>query len=127
MMSAPDRITVLVVDDEPLVRGMLQVGLVCHGLRVLTAADGPAAVRLYRDPDARVDVVLADVRMPGMDGPETVAALRQVDPAVRAVFMSGETGPYTAADLAASGARLVQKPFTSLSDLAHVLRQAAGE
>ena len=124
MTDAPD-ITVLVVDDEPCVRGVLQVGLARQGMRVLAAADGPTAVRLYQESDARVDVVLSDVRMPGMDGPQTVDALRALDPGVRAVFMSGNTGGYSAADLTRRGAVLLNKPFTDLSALAAVLRQVA--
>jgi CheY-like chemotaxis protein len=123
MMNDPD-LTVLVVDDEPAVRGLLRFGLARHGLRVLTAEDGPTAVQMYRE-DARVDVVLSDVRMPGMDGPQTVDALRAMDPHVRAVFMSGDTGDHAEHDLAAGGG-LVRKPFASLPDLAVMLRRAAG-
>lgn len=126
VMSATDPITVLVVDDEPAVRRLLQTGLTRHGLRVLAAKDGPTAVQLYRQGDARVDVVLSDVRMPDLDGPHAVDALREIDPNVRTAFMSGDTGYYSAADLARHGATLLRKPFANLPALAGVLPQVAG-
>lgn len=125
-MTNDPALTVLVVDDEPLVRTVLQMGLARHGLRVLTAADAATAVRLYQEPDARVDVVLSDVRMPGMDGPQLVDALRAVDPGVKAMFMTGDPGKHAEDDLIRNGVGLVRKPFASLADLAALLRMVAG-
>src|SRR4051812_31434125 len=71
---------VLAIDDEPGILGLLRRALPPHGFTVLTADGGQAGVELYRvDPDA-VGVVLLDVRMPGLDGPATLAALRQIRP-----------------------------------------------
>ena len=70
-------------------------------------------------------MVLLDVRMPGMDGPQTLASLQRIDPAVVCCFMTGHAGGYTADGLLALGAvRLFEKPFR-LDDMAQALWQTA--
>jgi DNA-binding NarL/FixJ family response regulator len=76
---------------------------------------------------APIDVVLMDVQMPGLYGPQTFTLLREIDPHVRCVFMSGNTGRYSAEELIALGAsRVLSKPFASMAGLAQTLRLAAG-
>jgi CheY-like chemotaxis protein len=117
----------LIADDDPAVLGMLDVALQDQGFTVHTAGGGPEAVRLYGLRHPEVSVVLLDVQMPGLDGPQTLAALQLINPAVRCVFMSGNTGRYTAADLLGLGAcRVLAKPFPDLGELVRVLREAAG-
>lgn len=116
---------VLVVDDEPAVRGLLEAALRAFGWTVWVAGDGPAAVALYEEHRAAIDVVLLDVRMPGLDGPDTLTALRGLDADVRAVFMTGDPRPYTLDDLRRRGtARILDKPF-NLAALSDALREAA--
>jgi len=70
-----------------------------------------------------IDVVLLDVQMPDLDGPETLAALRRIKLSVPVVFMSGHTGRHSPEDLLALGAtRLLHKPF-NLDELSQVLWQ----
>ncbi len=108
----PQRAGVLVVDDEPQVRRLLELLLAREGLTVWSAGAGQAAVELFKQHHAAIAAVLLDVQMPGLDGPWTLAALRQVDPQVRAVFFSGGTGDYDAELLLAMGAaRVLQKPL----------------
>src|ERR1700730_10176780 len=103
---------VLVVDDEPAVRPLLATVLPLYGLDVRAAATGHQAVGLYQEHCPDIAVVLLDVRMPGMDGPATLTALRKINPEVRGCFMSGDTGDYTAEDLFGLGAAHVfPKPF----------------
>jgi DNA-binding response OmpR family regulator len=114
---------ILIVDDDPSVRAMLEMGLRHHGFVVSLASQGQEALVLYRDHAQEIDIVLLDVRMPGMDGPQTLAALRQINPQVRCCFVSGETGDYTQEALLALGAaHYFKKPF-SLSGVTQVLRQ----
>lgn len=115
--------SILVVDDEPLIRDLLSRYLELQGFRVLVAESGREAVQRYLN-ERGVGLVLLDVRMPGgLDGPATLAALRYLDPQVRCCFMSGDLGTYTAEEIVRSGAlALFQKPL-QLSELATSLRR----
>ena len=114
--------SVLVVDDDPGVRRLLDRALPLYGFRVRLAASGPEALDLFEAHRHDIDLVLLDVRMPQLDGPATLAALSQLDPGVRCVFMSGQPGDYTEDDLRERGAQaLVPKPF-KLDELGTRLR-----
>lgn len=120
-----DKPGVLVVDDEHMVRVMLQLGLERNGFDVWLAANGREAIELYRAHREDIAVVLLDVQMPGLDGPHTLDALRELDPKVLACFMSGATGAYTPEELRQQGAAcIIAKPFF-LDDLANILRRVA--
>ncbi len=117
----------LVVDDDPSVRQLLSLALRHHGFSVWLAADGPGAIEIYRTQGDQIDMVLLDVRMPRLDGPQTLAILRQLNPKVRCCFVSGETGGYAPEALAALGAEcFFKKPFF-LAEVAQVLRQLIGK
>jgi two-component system cell cycle sensor histidine kinase/response regulator CckA len=108
----PSRPAILVVDDDPMLLVLLRTVLQNKGFQVWTASSGPAAVELYREHQGDIAVVLLDVCMPEMDGPNTMTALRQINPAIRATFMSGYTGRYSREELLALGAALFfEKPF----------------
>jgi CheY-like chemotaxis protein len=114
---------VLVVDDSPLVRVMLRRALERAGFRVVLATSGHEAIQLYRQYCSFIGAVLLDVQMAGVDGPETLAALRGMDPGVRVCFVSGDTGEYLPEDLIRRGAEAVfYKPF-QLDDLADGVRR----
>jgi CheY-like chemotaxis protein len=81
---------------------------------------------VYRQHRHSIRVVLLDVKMPGFDGPQALATLREIDPGVRCVFMTGYAADSLVADLLALGAdRVVQKPFRDLAALAGTLREVA--
>lgn len=104
---------ILVADDEELLRTVLQLVLRRQGFNVWVAANGAEAEELYRQYAEHIDLVLLDVRMPVLDGPATLAALRRQKPDLRCCFMSGDTGDVTPADLLALGAeRVFDKPFS---------------
>lgn len=119
--------TVLVVDDDSQVRGVLELGLQRHGFAVVVAEDGREAVELFhrmREQDeGESPVVLLDVRMPGLDGPLVLAALQSLDAEVRAYFMTGDPAPYTADGLLALGARRVFAKPLDLAATAAELRR----
>jgi CheY-like chemotaxis protein len=113
------------VDDEPIVRTLLTGVLELQGYRVWQACDGAEAIETYRREGMRIDLVLMDVVLPGLDGPEALAALREIAPAVRCCFMSGDPGKYRVEQLLAAGAvGFLDKPF-ALADLETVLRRLA--
>ncbi len=114
---------ILVVDDEWEVRTILSEGLRREGFAVWQAADGYEALDLYRYHGESIGAVLLDVRMPGPDGPQTLAALRAIDPQVRCCFVTGDPGRYTVEDLHRLGAAAVLgKPFR-LDAVAQVARE----
>jgi DNA-binding NarL/FixJ family response regulator len=101
------QIGVLVADDQDYIRYTLDRTLRGAGFLVWVAAGGREALDLYRAHPGAIDVVVLDVRMPGMDGPQTLAALREVAPRVRCCFLNGDFGVYTEAQLLAMGAGAV--------------------
>ncbi len=83
MMEQP---RILVVDDEPEVRELLTDFLEVRGYQVMTAVSGPEALKAVEE--ARPSLILLDVRMPGMDGLETLQRIRAMDRAVRIVMIT---------------------------------------
>ena len=107
--------TILVIDDEAAVREMCKDLLSSLGYTVLTAGDGEEGVQLYRTAQHRIDLVVLDMVMPKMDGPEVFEQLRRIRTDVRVILCSGYSpSGYAGIDcLIAAGARsFVQKPFT---------------
>jgi CheY-like chemotaxis protein len=97
--SEPTRATsrkygILVADDDENVRRVLDMGMRLHGFDVWLASDGLEALDLYQRHGEAIDLVLLDVRMPGRDGPQTLAALQELNPRVCCCFMSGDLGCY---------------------------------
>jgi CheY-like chemotaxis protein len=114
---------ILVVDDEAAVRALLAAALRQLGFPVWLAANGHEAIELYRKHGPEIGVVLLDVRMPGLDGPQTLMVLQQLSAQVRCCFMTGDTGCYTEEELLRLGAvGVLSKPF-SLAGILRVLEQ----
>ncbi|MGL4551062.1 MAG: response regulator [Gemmataceae bacterium] len=111
-MQAATAPGVLIVDDEPSVRQVLEMVCTRSGMRPFATGCGMEAATLYQRHRDEIQLVLLDVNMPTIDGPGTLARLRQVAPDVRVCFMSGATGRYTVEGLLALGAeRFYEKPF----------------
>jgi CheY-like chemotaxis protein len=81
--------TVLVVDDEEIVRNLIARMLSEDGYRVLTASDGFEALRILAQPVGPVDLLLTDLRMPGMSGEQLARCAGELVPAARFLFVSG--------------------------------------
>ena len=114
---------ILVVDDEENLRDVLVEVLKRDGHEVDSAADGTEGLR--RIADSRYDLVITDLRMPGVEGPALYQALRQryPDGAPRVIFMSANTGiEEYAAFLAETGEPALEKPF-NLADMRQVVLQ----
>lgn len=110
--ASPGTVSVLVVDDEIALRNALLRFLARRGIEGLGAADGAEALQLLRH--QQFDVIISDVRMPGMSGREFLATLRRERPELvdRLVFSTGDTfAPDTAALLKEAGVPTVIKPF----------------
>ena len=114
--------TVLVAEDEDGVRAPVRRILAAHGYRVLEAEDGPSALRVARDHAGKIDLLLTDVVMPGMNGGELARRLRRLRRGIRVVFMSGySTEAVATHGILAPGASFLQKPF-SVEELVGRLR-----
>jgi DNA-binding NtrC family response regulator len=108
----PPQPVILIVDDDPLLRNLLNVLFQRNGFVVRLASSGQEAVNLYQQENGRIHVVLLDVCMPELDGPQTLQELQRIQPGVVACFMSGNTGQYVVQDLIQRGARhFFPKPF----------------
>jgi CheY-like chemotaxis protein len=85
------RETILLVDDDSGVRGVVRQVLEARGYRVFEADGGEAAERIARELGGRLDLLLSNVVMPETSGPEVARALRRLRPGLRVLFMSGYT------------------------------------
>ncbi|HET8575759.1 MAG TPA: response regulator [Methylomirabilota bacterium] len=115
--------TILVVDDEPEIRALVRDILEPKGYDVLEARDGEDALTVASHHPGPIDLVLSDVVMPGLNGPDMAARLKPIRVAAKFVFMSGYTteivGQY---GMLRSGAPFIAKPFAA-EVLARKLRE----
>ena len=113
---------VLLVEDDRAARRALEELLGEEGHTVLSASNGDEAERICRE-EGRIDVVVTDTVMPRMSGPQLVARLRQDQPGLEVIFMSGHT-PETVVQHGSipRDAVFLQKPFDIAQLLAHIQR-----
>lgn len=111
--------TVLIVDDEELLLTMSDMVLSSFGYRVLTAANGRAALDIIERFDSHVDLVVTDLVMPHMDGHQLIQHLQNVAPGLRIICTSGNFRPSNRQ----LGVTYLQKPFTS-QDLLRIVKEA---
>jgi PAS domain S-box-containing protein len=115
--------TVLIVEDEPAVRSLIRRILEREGHRVLEAMDGEHALAASRASDAAIDLLITDVRMPGLGGPALTRILQAERPGLRVILTSGY-GDDIAGGGSGPGAPLfLEKPF-SPDQLVQVVREA---
>jgi DNA-binding response OmpR family regulator len=110
-MSSGDT-TVLVVDDEPTVLNTVRDGLTAHGYRVLEALDGETALGIAGSHPGPIALLLVDVVMPGLSGPEVATRLHTMRPDTKVLYMSGFSTEVTVVHGVATGDPLLVKPFS---------------
>jgi len=116
--------TILVVEDEQQVRDLAVRVLESRGYRVLSAADGQAALRLCHEHDGPLDLLLTDVIMPELNGRQLADRILRLRPGIRVVYMSGYIDDAIVSQgQLPPGTAFVAKPFT-LDALAAKVRQA---
>jgi two-component system, cell cycle sensor histidine kinase and response regulator CckA len=108
---SPEQTTVLLIDDEQSVRSIVLKILRRAKYNVIEAENGDAALKAAADHDGKIDIVVTDMYMPGMRGPEVVDALSKVRPGLRALFMSGYADQ-DARTAVPEGANFLHKPFS---------------
>lgn len=124
VVDAHSQGTVLVVDDEEVVRDLASAMLQRMGLQVLLANDGHQGVEMFRANRDRIQLVLLDLLMPRLDGAEAYQELRKISPGVRVILTSGYDEKVATDRFAGSGmAGFIQKPY-SFEQLSSVVRTA---
>jgi DNA-binding NtrC family response regulator len=118
--------TILLIDDEQSVRSIVMKILQRAKYTVLEAESGEAALEVLESHPEKIDLVVSDLYMPGLSGPDTVKALDAARPGMKVLFMSG----YAAQDVVArtgvpGGAQFLQKPFSG-QELTAAVKAAIG-
>jgi signal transduction histidine kinase/ActR/RegA family two-component response regulator len=104
--------TILVVEDEARVRRLICEVLIARGYRVLEAVRGEDAMRQAANHNGRIHLLLADVVLPEMSGPQVVEQIRATQPGIRVLYMSGYTDEAIAHHgILESAQPFLQKPF----------------
>ena len=114
--------TVLLVEDEPMVRAVAERALVRHGYKVVTANNGEEALEVI-DRGEEIALLISDVVMPGMDGPAMVAEARKSRPELPILFMSGYAEEQLRKSIDLDKVAFLPKPF-SVQELAEAARRA---
>jgi CheY-like chemotaxis protein len=113
--------TVLVVEDEPVVRGVILEMLGEQGYRTLQAVDGPSGLKILRS-GARIDLLVTDVGLPGMNGRQLADQARETRPDLKILFITGYAESVAIADgFLQPGMEMITKPF-DLDNLSRRIR-----
>jgi two-component system cell cycle sensor histidine kinase/response regulator CckA len=112
--------TVLVVEDESMVRAVAERALTRHGYTVLVAENGEAALEILQR-EGGIDLMISDVVMPTMDGPTTVRAARKLHPDLPILFISGYAEEQLRKSIDIPNVSFLAKPF-SVQQLAETVR-----
>jgi CheY-like chemotaxis protein len=123
--GAARRGRILVVDDEPMIRNSLVRMLTRLGHEVLTAGLGQEALATFEHDHGAIDLVILDMVMPDLTGPQVFARILELDPAARVVLSSGNALEGLDDLLRGRRAWTLQKPYTQ-EDLSRVVGEALG-
>lgn len=115
--------TILLVEDEAMVRAVAERALSRKGYEVLTASNGEEALELLETRPEGVDLLISDVVMPTMDGPTLVGHARERFPNLRIIFMSGYAEEQLRREISVPDVAFLPKPF-SVQELAEKVRAA---
>ena len=117
-----DRVTVLLIDDEEVVREVFTETLSDGGFRILVASDGESGVELFKQHLADISLIVLDLSMPGIDGAETFKRIRVLDPNAKVILSSGYAEEEAMDRFEGLGlAGFLQKPY-QWSRLVQILR-----
>jgi PAS domain S-box-containing protein len=106
--------TILIVEDEDAVRSLVETILSADGYNILVADSAARAVELCRRHSGKIDVLVTDVIMPEVNGPELARQLIALRPGIKVVYMSGYAGEHLDDEgVCSDGVALLQKPFTA--------------
>ncbi|HTR80267.1 MAG TPA: PAS domain S-box protein [Bacteroidota bacterium] len=104
--------TILVIEDEEMLRNLVKGILTSKGYTVLTAENGAQGVEMYRNNQERIAVVLSDMGLPTLSGQDVLKKIRKINPNAKVMMASGFFDPESKSDLIAAGAKhFIQKPY----------------
>ena len=115
--------TVLVVDNDEGVGAFIEVALRQHGFTVFVASSGRKAIKLFRAKP--IDIVLMDIGMPDLNGPETLKKLRSIRPDVACFFMTASS-PLKKKHLAGA-IDVFEKPFRDFSEVVRIFAEIVNQ
>ena len=126
-MTLSGHVTVLVVDDEEMVRRLAARMLLDEGYRILESPGGSEALRLLQRSSGQINGVLTDVAMPGLGGRQLGETILRCWPGIRVLYMSGYTAKRFGDEWALNPASFfIQKPFTA-DQLRNKMRQVLAD
>ena len=104
--------TVLVVENEQLMLGLIERVFLQHGYQVLAAADGEEAIEVYRLHKLEIDVVMLDVGLPKVNGVDVLYKMKSENPHVRVIIVSGFLAPELRTKMQQAGVQhFIDKPY----------------
>lgn len=105
--------TILLIDDEPMVTDICEMMLIKLGHKVLKAHSGSEGLKIYETCNTRIDLIISDFNMPGMNGQQVVNNIRIMDPAVKVLLSSGGMGAAEEKEVILKGFDgFLKKPYT---------------
>lgn len=106
---------ILIVDDDPGIINAIRVGLISLGHKLVAAEDGCHALRIIEmsaEHDEPVEIMVADLKMPGMNGLELIQAVKQMRPKIATILITAYGSDKIENEISSIGCRYLEKPFT---------------
>jgi PAS domain S-box-containing protein len=104
--------TILIIEDEEMLRELLKAFLVSKGYTVLAAEDGIQGVEMYQNHQKEIAIVLSDVGLPLLSGQDVFRKIREINPGAKVIFASGFFDPGTKSEMYRAGLNnFIQKPY----------------
>jgi nitrogen-specific signal transduction histidine kinase len=119
--------TILLVEDDPMIRTLVSQTLELQNYKVLLADDGWEAAKEARKYDGKIDLLFTDVVMPGLGGAELAMAVTELYPEIKVLFMSGYSRSQVTEEGVPPDSALLEKPFTPDKVVLMVRDLLAGE
>lgn len=117
--------TILIIDDDKNLLKSFEKMLMGEGYEVMTATSGEEGLSAVRE--SVPDLVISDLRLPGINGIEAFVAIREIEPGIPAIIMTAYSTPASAAEAIALGAfGYVLKPF-DIQEMLDLIKSALGE
>ena len=113
--------TILVVDDEEMVLGLLENTLKKYGYNVKTATDGDIALDIYKEDKDLIDAVILDLTMPKMSGEMLLEKMLEINPDVKVIISSGHSEEDIQEEVLTKAKGYVKKPY-KLKNIVQILR-----